>query len=192
MPVVKPEKLRFYIAGPFFNPPQLDLIEAIEDCMVSAGVDFYSPRLHSDNKPGKIDNEKAKRIFRSNVTEIRKATHVLAVLDWKLPKDIEIRQVEVKVETQYLEFGITDKKILTEKSHPLHLPDSGTVFEMGFANCFDIPIIGFTERDPKQKLNVMLTQSCRGVCFGLESLSGFLSGGSLNYIYAPVWNGENE
>jgi hypothetical protein len=74
---------------------------------------------------------------------------------------------------------------------PLNLPDTGTVWEMGFAyavNMFSrrMDIYGFTTRPRTDKLNLMLTKSCKGVISGLEELTKFLKG---EESVAKPWEG---
>jgi nucleoside 2-deoxyribosyltransferase len=116
-------KPKFYLAGPFFNPAQVDLIKRLEDAFFAAGVDCFSPRSLDENKAGPIDRQAAASIFRKDVQGLLHCNAVLAVLDWKLPEGEHIRLCDGETGTPGHGF----------LSGPLNIPDSGTVFEMGFA-----------------------------------------------------------
>ncbi len=193
---------KFYIAGPFFNPPQIELIKSIELLMVEHEMPFYSPRLTDDNRqPGPITVGMADRIFQRNVENISDCTDILAVLDWKMPPDTKTAVVRTGPKPELLELVTS-----------LNIPDSGTVFEMGVAwgmtsaaqawgapghSFKKWPIYGFTERRPEEAINVMLTRACVGVIHGVEGLAGFLAPGKRGGLrevdaeYAQPWAGRN-
>jgi nucleoside 2-deoxyribosyltransferase len=72
-----------YIASPFFKPHEVDFVKEIEDALHAADMNFFSPRsegvLMKMDEAGKTLNKAA--IYLSNVTNIAKATHVVAVID---------------------------------------------------------------------------------------------------------------
>lgn len=76
-----------YLAGPFFNPKQLELIEKIEtlieNCFQSREYSLYSPRkdcvLKNLSKEDKIKN--AKRVYVDNISQIMGCTLMIAVID---------------------------------------------------------------------------------------------------------------
>lgn len=72
-----------YIAGPFFNPEQLDLIINIESVLHANGVSYFSPR--SFGVLGEMDPDerrsKTKIIYDKNIEQIRVNNVMLAVID---------------------------------------------------------------------------------------------------------------
>lgn len=187
--------MKFYLAGPFFNQPQIELIAAIELLMVDQCIPCFSPRQqHRDKTKTTIETlEQARKVFSCNVDNIDDCTHMLAVVDWLMPaqqKVCIIGQTQRKPE-------LDDRPMIQENSgrafetvmiNPdLNLPDSGTVWEMGYAYSKEIPIILF--RTKESKLNVMLTQCAEGVVTGIHQLERFMNKGILNWNEAPVWKG---
>jgi nucleoside 2-deoxyribosyltransferase len=72
-----------YIAGPFFNPKQLLMIEAIEKCLGDHGLKYYSPRSDGvliDLTEEQRQNMK-KAIYNKNVEMIEKSSKMIAVID---------------------------------------------------------------------------------------------------------------
>ena len=39
-----------YIAGPFFNDEELNIIQKVENILINRGFEIYSPRLHEDRE----------------------------------------------------------------------------------------------------------------------------------------------
>lgn len=168
--------LKFYIAAPFFNPAQNALVESIELAFCDAQIPFFSPRLSTGNKkPGPITPEMAHDIFQSNMLGLHECDAMLAVLDWKLPEGELICRGRLKP------VGPMEEKAAPYASSyfapigtPLHLPDTGTVYEMGYMHAKGRPIVGYTERDRSEALNLMLTTGLRGVISGKSELLDFL------------------
>jgi nucleoside 2-deoxyribosyltransferase len=76
-----------YLAGPFFNPTQLALMESVETVLQGAGVPLYSPRLvNGIGVPEGTDPAWTQRswltIFQNNCSAIEESCWVLAVLDY--------------------------------------------------------------------------------------------------------------
>lgn len=134
-----------YIAGPFFNPPQVELIERIERHLTDAGFSFISPRLQPANK-SPITASQADEIFKRNLNDITRCNIVLACVDWLMPKGQTIVRIDREADIDYF-------------AKPLSLPDSGTVFEMGLAVAWDKMLVLYTERRLDQPLNVMLSRA---------------------------------
>ena len=74
---------KVYIASPFFTPIQLDRVERIENRLFDLCIDFFSPRSFGSLQTMTIEEkrEASKKIYNSNVDNIRKCTVLLAVLD---------------------------------------------------------------------------------------------------------------
>ena len=77
------EKLKVYIAAPFFNQEQLEVVQRIEALLKDAGVEFFSPRSEGTLKEMSIEERKVYMgdMFRSNVDHMDWCTHCVAVID---------------------------------------------------------------------------------------------------------------
>lgn len=168
----KLEEPMYYIAAPFFNEAQLHLVRCIEQVFDQEGVLAFSPRLQHGEKPEPIKSrDQARQVFDENYHAIVACTSMLAVVDWMNKAGESIRSVTER--TLYTPEG----REFDHVSGPLNLPDTGTVWEMGAAFALQRPVIMYTQRPRTAKLNIMLTESCRGmVAFGLADLQGALQG----------------
>lgn len=201
-----------YLAGPFFNTAQIELIARAEAMIRGSGHRLFSPRehpangfaekLHTTEERAAFLRGAADGIFESNLVGMAESRHMIAVLDYLLPTDLALLLARPIGDGGNIRF-------------PFGLPDTGTVWEMGyFQNFFnersdlDEPIdlefqrvkakprrqiIGFTTR-PREKagtLNLMLTQCCRGVLFGWEELEQFLGKDTMDFNWSVLqkWNG---
>lgn len=195
--------MRFYIAGPFFNQPQIDLIKTIEEILLDNSIPFFSPRQqHTPGGSTKIRSaEHAAAVFKCNYENLQDdcCSHVLAVADFLMPPDqglFLIEKVEQKPELdrEPQEDDDTGRTwMATIESGPISLPDTGTVWEMGFAFAVKKPVILFTLADSIRSLNLMLTQSCVGVLPGYKALRQFTSKGidRLDASALVQWKGES-
>jgi len=141
---------KVYLAGPFFNDAQKEMIgrmaEIIEGCQYS----LFSPwrdagELHADAPPA----DKA-RIFQADVDNLEDCDLVVAILDWAVPGGF---------------FSIST-----------HLSDPGTIWEIGYAYCSHKPIISYSEDDGLKNtpVSLMLTESVLGHAQGPSQLSKVL------------------
>ena len=75
--------LKVYIAAPFFNEEQLDVVRKIELLLESNGINFFSPRSEGILKDLNVEQRKLEmgRLFRSNVDHMDWCTHCVAVVD---------------------------------------------------------------------------------------------------------------
>ena len=75
--------MKTYIAGPFFNEIQLDIIKRIEAALDAGSHAYFSPR--SDGNLGAMRPEErasaAKRVYQSNITNMKRCEVMVAVLD---------------------------------------------------------------------------------------------------------------
>jgi nucleoside 2-deoxyribosyltransferase len=166
-----------YIAAPFFNRPQLELAETIENILLEERVPFYSPRKSGVLKPA-ASSEDRRRILLSNIDAIQTASVVLAVMDWLLPPEHYLHVIERGEDSWHF------------KSPDLNLPDTGTVWECGFAYAIHRPIIGYVSK--AKKINVMIAETFKGVVGSPEELRGFArtwSGASFSYDNLKPWTG---
>lgn len=221
-----------YLAGPFFNAPQRDAALKIANMCGHYDQHYFAPVM----QPGGGKNPKPEdieRIFRANCGNLNKAAVVLVQLEWLLPPNREVRvvqpsafwripealkQVEMErlMETGFVPYGphlaldslspevIEDHRLLC--SPPLNVPDSGTVWEMGYATCLrevrgaevarraangqesiqehvnapDLrPVIVAYTTAPQQSLNLMLARSAQAYLQGWPAVEEFLATGVL-------------
>lgn len=75
--------MKVYIASPFFDKKQLDLVKKIESALTKAHIDFFSPRSEGTLK--KMSKEKREvesmKIYKSNIRNINECSHMLVVID---------------------------------------------------------------------------------------------------------------
>lgn len=168
-----------YLAAPFFNVPQLELVKAIEVEFEKAHRLCFSPRLQHGNTPVKIaTEEQAQEVFTANERALDECSHLVAVADYKLPADTHLGIVK------------SDSDGVQGSINPISLPDTGTVWELGYARANPrITSVLFTEQEPADaKLNLMLTQSCAGILYGMKNLRTWIEMGMLRYGL-PQWKG---
>jgi nucleoside 2-deoxyribosyltransferase len=164
-----------YLAAPFFNEPQLELVRSIELLMADRGIRYFSPRKADGGEMTELRNlEDAKRLFEGNVINLQRASHVLAVMDWLMPEKQELRLI--------------DTATGTPASGPIALPDTGVVWELGYAARMDLPCVLYTLRPRGEgRLNIMLGQAAVGVCHGEQELRNWLATGT-----ARPWTGGHQ
>lgn len=169
------KKPKIYIAAPLFNGPQLKLIGDIEDALTRNNYEFFSPRLHSEGllppKERRREYEAWKPLFDMNLEGLAECDMMIAVLCYYVNP---YEQVTLKTNTPN---GIVEK--------PLHLPDSGTVWEMGHFFHQEKPIIGYYPGDANY-LNVMLTHSTKGIIQSIDDLDTFLKGSYGDFNWGVV------
>ena len=172
--------MRHYIynAGPFFNTEQVTAMEMLEKLEAQEGLDFFAPRLSPESDMIRNGDRSAatfQRTFERDVEEIGKATVMIAMLDWLMPPEEEVRIIRHE--------GVPGKPGYHQQlSAPLNVPDSGTVFELGLAYSANLPVVG-VRFDRERPLNLMLSESCFMMCKNwgqlkdaLEMLSGWTGG----------------
>jgi nucleoside 2-deoxyribosyltransferase len=177
---------KIYIAAPFFNERQLRIVRRIERILDAYGFKYFSPRcleVHPDLPAPKIEaKEAANGIFKANINAIANCGAMIAVLDYTLrDEDEHIRCVTLR------DPGNPAAPFSINFGPPVHLPDVGTVFEIGEAHGRKLPIIGYTDhiRGPDaRELNLMLTRAMRGVCYGAGELDMFVETANRNFAYA--------
>src|SRR5690348_1429824 len=108
---------KWYLAGPFFNEPQRDLMLQIETAFLDTEVHFFSPRLASpENAPGRsLTDADAATIFKRNIDNVLDCSHMLAVLDYLLPEGVSLRPAKWDRTAFVWDCG-----------NPVSIPDSGT------------------------------------------------------------------
>lgn len=164
----------YYIAAPFFNEPQLAFVREVESAFETCKRTAFSPRLQHGPKPTPIkDKQHARLLFSENYRAIEACHVMVAWVDWMLPEGHELRIVE-EAPSPHL-----PKECFQPRSNPLNLPDTGTVWEMGAAFGLGKPIVMLTRRAMYERVNIMLSESCVGVAYGIDDLKHYLLGGSL-------------
>lgn len=152
-----------YIAGPFFNPDQQQLVTDLEVVLDAQGYHYYSPFSAQGRVSVKVETaEQATTIFESNMAQLEEADVMIAILDYLLPKGQTLRAVN--------HVGGNEDNAPAWMSYPLCIPDTGTIFEVGVFAGIGKPVIGFTSREPRH-CNLMVTQSMQGVCYGFDALA---------------------
>jgi len=147
-----------YLAGAKFNPCQAELYCTVEKMLENLGIQWFSPyREAAGMETAKATSgNKAYQIFEGNCDDIDACDAVLAIVPFlSAPgQDLCIRSIE----------GGRATTLVTD----LTLPDTGVVWEMGYAFAKGKPIFGFFEgcRQP----NLMLAQCCAGIAVDLSEL----------------------
>jgi nucleoside 2-deoxyribosyltransferase len=75
--------VRVYIAAPFFNEEQLEIVKSIEAALQESGIEYFSPRSEGvliDLAP-EDRAQHLKRIYESNVEHMLECNVMLAVVD---------------------------------------------------------------------------------------------------------------
>lgn len=154
-----------YIAGPFFNRDQVDIIEEIEYVLENDSVSYYSPRLEG----GVItDNPELdpKKIFRNNFLAMLRAKWFVTV---GVYAGVELF-VNKGPDTENPEVNFHER---------IAIPDTGTVWEAGGGYALGKPIVGYVPAlDAFQlyELNLMLTEGWDHICQGPDELRQFING----------------
>lgn len=150
---------KIYLAGPFFNLEQVSLMEYIEECLDDEGVTYFAPRKESP-VVGELTAERASEILKANLKGIAEADVVLAVLDWKTTKNNKVYSETTEP---------TKEGHLRIYKQLLNIPDSGTVWEAGYAKALKKPVYVFYEDRP-EKINLMISQTASGIIIGSGQL----------------------
>lgn len=166
-----------YIAAPFFNAPQISIVERIERMCDAAGLTYYSPRLHSGSADLTSEQRKDfnawKPVLDSNIKAIVESRLLLAVWEYAMPDGIAL------VPAKYIRYYDFTDDIVPPKGYvfdvnntakPIELPDNGVVFECGYAHATFTPIVAFHSTKQPSELNLMLTHTAIGVITGWEKL----------------------
>lgn len=166
------QKPKVYVAGPFFNQPQIDMICRIQGILTRLGYSYYSPRTDSgsaDLTPEQKKDPKAwDPIFDSNLRELHSCKLMIACLSYPLPLHDGLFSVHLG------EGG------LVEVGARVEIPDAGTVFELGYRKALSrsqmgLTTVGFILGEKPEKLNLMLMKGHQGLICGYAKLEKFLS-----------------
>jgi len=135
--------MKIYVAGPFFNPVQKEHALKVAKHLKDEMHEYFAPVEHMFVTGGK---ESVETVFERNVQEMEECDMLLAQLDYPTPA-----QTYVKLITPIP----ANDKVITH-------PDTGTVWEMGYAACMELPVIGYTTKK-LTAMNLMLVRGCRGI-----------------------------
>jgi len=71
---------KIYLAGPFFNPEQIEVADRIESACIILNIPFFSPRLECFCPPNATPKQRA-QTFQMNIINIDCAKFVFARID---------------------------------------------------------------------------------------------------------------
>jgi len=154
---------RCYLAAPFFNEAQVDLVAHIEEAFFEEQCEFFSPRLHAGViQPGDPDKV-LDSVFEANMAGMREATWMLAVQPYLLPEGHSLHLC-----SQYTPVSRVEQ------------PDTGTVWEMGAAFTLKLPTVAFVYPPGVEgvTVNLMLLRSVYGTVSTIDNLRHLLNGSS--------------
>lgn len=139
-----------YVAGPFFNSEQDGWLSHIEASLAHLNLPFFSPRL-SCKCPPDATKEMRQQVISSNCGAIDKSVFMFCLLDYLMPED--------------------------QKALPI--PDTGTVWEMGYAyasyELTGIPfIVGVYQNGPPKNVNLMLSETMQGYLSDIKEFEEFV------------------
>ena len=84
--MLKFKEIKIYIAAPFFNPEQLELVKKIEEVILFSGLMSFSPRLEGKvikDLPESERENAATEAFNMNIKGLKDSNTLLLVLDGK-------------------------------------------------------------------------------------------------------------
>ncbi len=199
-----------YIAGPFFNPVQIETISKIETLLANLGIPYYSPRLHSgsaDMTPEQRRDPQAwVPVFNSNIQYLTQVQVVIAVVSYEIPDGSAFGSLRpIGLQESWSSPDPSVFQCMGKRQHPEHpddqelsrwpykftsleLPDTGTVYEMGFIRGHRAamhsyasshvfyrcpPCIGFHPTKLSAQMNLMLTHGVDGFITGHDDLLQF-------------------
>lgn len=162
--MVDPSKNLCYLAGPFFNHEQEHIIRRLEALMDVAGVPYFSPQKDAGKVEKGADPAVWQQVFDRNCGALGEMGWMLAVLPYALPDNAKLLLV-------------TQPRRRPPECKGVHLPDTGTVWEMGFAAARQVPVVGFVPDEFELKgINVMLARGMSDVVLGYKELEDLLAG----------------
>jgi nucleoside 2-deoxyribosyltransferase len=161
-----------FIASPLFNPFQHGIIGRIEDLCIAKGIEFYSARKDSEPFVPKGEDKKNPdawdKVFQNNEEGLQACHIMIAVLGYALPENQKFG-LATGVDHSF-EHGVR----MADFKH-VEIPDSGTVWEMGYFRALGKPVIGFHPTRRADDINLMLTHGCDGLISGWDSLTDFFT-----------------
>jgi len=164
-----------YLAAPFFNEPQREVVTLLEAMIERHGHTCVSPRKGHASKAaatGTMTRERAEAILDQNVGDLRSCSMVFAVLDYHLPQGDHIGLLEAArpINPDQPE-GIPNGYRL---KRTISIPDQGVLWELGYAYACRKPVVLF-QRDSNMHLNVMIGRTAWASIVGLDAAAEFLA-----------------
>ena len=181
-----------YVAGPFFNPEQKKLYEDTVS-LVEKYCNAYNVLRDGIFCPPNADIATQQKAFDINANKIEECDALVAILDYvgvnlltKIPADYRnssdflMKQYEDHMAPDPESSGLGTLGYYRQ----IHLPDTGTVWEMGAAYMSRKPVIGLMTS--KQKVNLMLARGTVCIANSFEQLHRVLP------ILVPALDDENK
>jgi len=141
-----------YLAAPFFNDHELDVVIRMESMLDKFTV--FSPR-----SLGMVTKDNREMINRKNIAMLKQSDLVIAWIDRLMPPFECIAHIR--------ELPGQERELI---SRDLVKPDDGVLFEVGYATaCPHLNVVLFTLRKI-QTVNVMLIENVEGVISGWNEL----------------------
>lgn len=147
--------MRIYLAAPFFTPEENAVCTRMAAIMRNNGHHVFEPSCLGIVRMS--DPEDRLRIYQSNVAYLLDSDIVVAWLERDNGPDANLALVRR-----------TPGSIVNNLT-VMRLPDTGTVFEIGYAAALSKPVVGF-RLDGSHKLNLMLTTPLIGLMTGFADL----------------------
>lgn len=147
---------KIYLAGPFFNANQKFMVSHLAEVIEACKYNLYSPWRDAGELGWGASTAERARTFQRDVDEIETCDLVVSVLDWSVPGGY---------------FNLDT-----------HMPDPGTVWEIGYAYCSHKPVISVSEDEDFSSIpiSLMLTESILAHAQGSLQLRKILT------VYRPV------
>jgi len=158
-----------YIAAPFFNPHQLEMVKLIEEALAAAEIEAISPRKLGKLSP-RATAAKQQEVLDGNTLGIARCDAVLAVVQCLNSDGTGLALVDAE----------------NEILRGIELPDTGTAWEMGYAAGLGVPTYAFFPDGNPGQQSVMLLRSCEGVIRGQREFLAW----TRNAFIPPAWDGE--
>ncbi len=170
-PYTEDNRRTVYLAAPLFNDHQRYVIEQITGVMEEVGVNVFSPLeeskpLWNGRPPSEATPEVRRAVMQMNKNGIEGADLVFAWLGgwapWRTVAD-EQRQF---MDTNPVKFSNERLQKLIPS-----LPDTGVVWELGYANAIGIPTLAYLHSGEENRhFNLMLSETVDATARGLDEL----------------------
>lgn len=153
--------LRCYLAGPFFTLESRLVLKTLLVKLEELGHEVWAPMRDGILCPKNADKAERQKVFDLDCERLHWANCIIALLDYPLP-----------VHQQLMMRSRTPEGM--SQDVPLNLPDSGTVFEIGYVCGLNSTgqqyryIIGYTGRMPS--FNLMIAEACDCIVDDLDKL----------------------
>jgi nucleoside 2-deoxyribosyltransferase len=173
-----------FIAAPFFTPSEKEVVTRIEDLADAHGLPFFSAMREPPNPLTPEQYKDPAILHEINQMCIKGINGSFAMLAWLdrqqyvgdevmliyRPKTIPMSGLQPrddKDRTEKIVDGVIKKRNLVKT-------DDGVVWEMGYASCMGIPILGFTFEKDLRNINPMISQNVLTIATGWDNLDRLL------------------